>query len=361
MVTRPLLWRLASQLLTVLILAAIGFALLRQTGAAGASASAELEGGVITGLAAKLDKQTGASGETAVRFGSSAITCDQAGIQKVVDSVSSASIEANLRKLVQDDSKPTPNELISRHISSPGNKIKTDWARQQLVSYGLQDVSQNFTSGGYQLTNVIGRIPGTTTPNTVYAAGGHIDSTSEKKATHAPGADDNGTGTVAAMEAARVLKPFQPCLKSTLEFIGFNDEEEGMQGSASYANAIKTAKTFKGYINMDMLGTLDGTTACQFNLYSSSSRDLPLAQRLQSVGTKYNIGLPMTNQVNNAHDHDGASFWDANLPSVFATQCGEYDDEHYHSTTDLVQYVNFQQVTKITKSVVGALAELGMQ
>lgn len=42
----------------------------------------------------------------------------------------------------------------------------------------------------------------------------------------APGADDNGSGTVAVLEAARVLSPFE--FDYTIRFIAFDEEEIGL-------------------------------------------------------------------------------------------------------------------------------------
>jgi len=356
--TRNLVFKLT----IALVVAVLGFATIRMSGAAGFLVKAEAETGALAGAATALAQQTGSSGGSTVKFGggSGVFSCDQAGIQKLVDSVSSTNLETNLRKLVQDDSKPTPNELISRHISAPGNKVKVDWAKQMYASYGYEVISQDFSDGSYDLSNAVARLTGSATPNTVYGAGGHIDTTSENKSQVAPGADDNGTGTVAALEAARVLKQFQPCLKSTLEFVAFNDEEEAGDGSAIYADSVKS-RSPKGFFNMDMLGAPDGSTVCTHTYYNSDTRDAPFFDQAQTASTKYKIDLTMDKIFNDENNHDTANLWAANQPALFFSQCGEIQDEHYHSTTDNVQYVNFTQVTKVTKVVVAMLAELAME
>lgn len=340
----------------------LGVSLLASTRAATVTLSVEAESGSLAGKAATVAAAS-ASGGSAVTFGggaaggTGAVSCDQAGIQKLVDSVSATTIEANLRKLVQDDSKPTPNESISRHVSSPGNKIKTDWARQQYVSYGLEDASQQFSSGGYSLTNVVGRLAGSD-PNTLYAVSGHIDSISQSPKTVAPGAEDDGSGTVAAMEAGRVLKAFQPCMKASLDFVGFNDEEENMNGSPAYINAVKS-KTFKGMYNLDMVGyTPNGE--CFINFYNSNTRDKPLYEKVGSVNTKYNIGMKSSNQSYNSDDVDAWQFWNKNLPSVYGADCATDSYPDYHKTSDSVKNINFTQMAKVTKLMVASLAELSL-
>lgn len=360
--------------LTLLAVAAVvglaGITLWAATSAATVTLSAEAENGAPTGNAAPATI-AGASGSSAVRFasggGTGAFSCDQAGVQQLVNSVSQSSIDTLMREIVQDDTKPKPNQLISRHVSSPGNKQKTDWARAKFTSWGLNDVSQNFTSDGYSLTNSIGRINGTTTPNTIYGAGGHIDSISENPKTLAPGADDDASGTVMAMEAGRVLVKFKHCLKSTLDFVGFNDEEENMKGSEVYVNSVKSSagKSMKGFYNADMVGYTKGADCLKSD--SNLSVDTALAKKIVDMNSKYGVGVNVTTGKYSVDDIDNSSFWSANLPSVYLVDCAtEVDADvypNYHSTKDTVTASNISmtQITKLTKLVVAAMAEYGMQ
>jgi hypothetical protein len=74
--------------------------------------------------------------------------------------------------------------------------------------------------------NVIGRFPGETPWEIIIGA--HIDSASPE----IPGADDDGSGIAAMLEAARVLaaRPH----RSTLVFVAFCGEEAGLVGSKSF-------------------------------------------------------------------------------------------------------------------------------
>lgn len=350
-----------------LIVTVVGTSLWLTTQASSFVRSAEAESGTIAGPAVSVDT-AGASGAAAVRFGTTAgPSCGQSDIRRLVDQVSQANIEANLRKLVQDDTKPAPNQSISRHVSSPGNKQKTDWMKQQLVAYGLGDISQNFTSAGYSLTNPAGRLVGTAAPNTIYGIGAHIDSTSEKPATLAPGAEDDGSGVAVVMEVARVLAPYRSCLKSSVDFIGFNDEEENMKGSVTYVNAVKngSGKTFKGMLNLDMVGFTKGGECIKAD--GNLTVDTPLTQKIVQMNGTYGVGLDITAGRYTYEDIDNASFWDAKLPSVYLVDCatevdaGEYP--HYHESTDTVtaSNISFPQLTKLAKVLVATLAELAGQ
>lgn len=294
-------------------------------------------------------------------------SCTQADIQQLVNSVSEANIRANLQGLVQDDSKPKPNELISRHVSSPGNQVKVTWAKQRMASYGLQVIEQPFTSGGYKLQNAVARVNGSN-PNVLYAVGGHIDTMNNFDEDYdpkqpAPGADDDGAAVAVAMEAGRVLKGYERCLKSSIDFVGWNDEEEEMNGSNAYIEKIG-GKTFKGAISMNMIGyTPNGE--CLKNAVRKGM-DTSLAKKLTDMNAKYNIGLNVAVSASDADlGDDAGNFWDADLPAVYPIECATEDDAEeypgYHTKNDTTKNVNFSQLTKTTKIVVAALAELASQ
>jgi hypothetical protein len=116
----------------------------------------------------------------------------------------------------------------------------------------LQDV---FSSMGLQVSlqgtymNVIGELPGTTTPENVYIIGAHYDHVSNDR----PGGDDNASGTAGVLEAARILSQYQ--FESTIRFVGFNAEEDGLLGSRDYVDSyvIPHQENIVGMTNLDMI------------------------------------------------------------------------------------------------------------
>jgi len=53
-----------------------------------------------------------------------------------------------------------------------------------------------------------------------------------------PGVTDDGSGTAAVMELARVMSQFE--FEKTIVFIAFAGEEEGLIGSSLYARKART-------------------------------------------------------------------------------------------------------------------------
>ena len=82
--------------------------------------------------------------------------------------------------------------------------------------------------------NVVAEIKGTEKPDEVVIVCGHLDSWNSPGS---QGANDNGTGTVTAMEAARILEAAHARPKRTIRFILWSGEEQGLLGSLGYVKA----------------------------------------------------------------------------------------------------------------------------
>ncbi|HVX89909.1 MAG TPA: M20/M25/M40 family metallo-hydrolase [Gemmatimonadales bacterium] len=80
--------------------------------------------------------------------------------------------------------------------------------------------------------NVVAEIRGSERPGEVVIVGGHYDSWDLSQ-----GVTDNGTGSMAAMEALRIIQASGLKPKRTIRAILFGSEEEGLIGSAEYAAA----------------------------------------------------------------------------------------------------------------------------
>lgn len=85
-------------------------------------------------------------------------------------------------------------------------------------------------------------MPGKTRPQESIVLGAHFDSITQKWGeTHAPGADDNASGSANLLEALRILLT-QPQPDRTIEFFWYAGEESGLLGSAEIADQYKAQK-----------------------------------------------------------------------------------------------------------------------
>jgi Zn-dependent M28 family amino/carboxypeptidase len=94
------------------------------------------------------------------------------------------------------------------------------------------DIKASHSEGEVEVYNTVAEIKGTEKPDEVVIIGGHLDSWDL-----GTGATDNGTGTMAVLEAARALKAVGAKPRRTIRFILFSGEEQGLHGSKKYVEA----------------------------------------------------------------------------------------------------------------------------
>lgn len=114
--------------------------------------------------------------------------------------------------------------------------------------------------------SIIATIPGRT--NSTIILGAHQDSINltAPMTGGAPGADDDGSGTVTILEVFRALLGSQDLLDrkadNTIEFHWYSGEEGGLLGSQAVFNEYKkTGRVVKAMLQQDMTGYIEGTLA----------------------------------------------------------------------------------------------------
>jgi leucyl aminopeptidase len=112
--------------------------------------------------------------------------------------------------------------------------------------------------------SIIATIPGK--KNSTVVIGAHQDSINLflPSILAAPGADDDGSGTVTILEAFRVLLSSEAIVKgeaeNTVEFHWYSAEEGGLLGSqAIFSEYEKTGRDVRAMLQQDMTGYVQGT------------------------------------------------------------------------------------------------------
>ena len=111
----------------------------------------------------------------------------------------------------------------------------------------------------------------------------------------APGANDDGSGTVLSMELARVFAESGIEFDATLVFMTVAGEEQGLVGAGAHAKKAKAEKTpIQAWFNNDIVGGSrggDGTTdSATIRIYSEGPEDSPsraLAMFTARTGAAY--------------------------------------------------------------------------
>ncbi|MBF9220901.1 M28 family peptidase [Hymenobacter ruricola] len=193
-------------------------------------------------------------------------------IQKLVDEISAKNLEADVRKLVSFGTRHTLSDTQSptRGIGAARNWVRDEFLKYSKAGGGRMTVEMDtFTirpdgrriNRPVLMANVLATLPGTDPTDTrVILVSGHIDSrvSDVMNATaDAPGANDDGSGTVLVMELARVLAGQRfPC---TLKFVAVQGEEQGLYGSGHLAErAKKEGWNLIAMLNNDIVGNSHG-------------------------------------------------------------------------------------------------------
>lgn len=209
--------------------------------------------------------------------------------------------------------------------------------------------------------NVIAEKPGLNPSAGIVIICGHLDDMPSSGL--APGADDNGSGSVAVLHAAELLTPYN--FESTLRFVLFTGEEQGLLGSAVYAQMVQN-EDIRGVLNMDMIAW-DNQGGPNMDLHASSSvaGSVALAQLYADAISAYEINLTPAVYSNGTTASDHASFWTYSIPAFLAIENYRSDgaipndfNAYYHTSSDRTQYFNQTYFTNMTKASVATFAHM---
>jgi len=106
------------------------------------------------------------------------------------------------------------------------------------------DTNVRFVDDNPMAYNIIGEIPGTDPSAGYVMAGAHFDSWAA-----GDGAVDNGSGSVAILEAARILASTGARPKRTIRFALWNGEEQGLLGSLAYVRQHLASRAGEGDVD----------------------------------------------------------------------------------------------------------------
>ncbi len=211
--------------------------------------------------------------------------------------------------------------------------------------------------------NIVATIPGTISPEKECVIVAHYDSYSTIDPMNtAPGANDNATGTVAVMEAARLCAGKQ--FENTVKFIAVSGEEMGMFGSDYYAfKARDEDRNIIGVVNGDMIGypTTSDTARLITGSYQTLNR---LVDSAAVYNQRYGIGLTLVPVIDNTGASDYGPFalagYDAlDIAEGTAEEIWGGADPYYHKPTDTYDKLHPGMIKKGVQLMLATVTELG--
>jgi hypothetical protein len=246
--------------------------------------------------------------------------------------------------------------LLSRNVLHPHNDLAADFIFQTLNRFGLSTYNQNYSSTG---RNVYGIKTGTDYPDQKFIICAHYDDSPVQPP--APGADDNGSGTTAVLEAARILS--QVPTPYTIIFALWDEEEIGHFGSSYFAQqAYLSGEDILGVVNLEMFGW-DGNNDGLIDIHTRPiAHSVEFANLIKYIENLYSLGLSpiIYNPGTNASDH--GSFWIYGYSALVFSEAfygGDFNP-FYQTTNDRIEHFNLDYFHALSKLAVATIAHLAL-
>ncbi len=225
--------------------------------------------------------------------------------------------------------------------SAAGRELSRQWLTQEYRALGF-NVFQHTYEGG---ANLIAEKPGTSGKVLILSA--HMDSVGNS------GANDDGTGTIAALLIAKSLKDFNN--KHTLRIVAFDNEEQGLVGSNKYVKTLNPAQII-GDIQMEMMA-YNSRNDGKFHVIDCDRSDsLFLTESVMK--SVQSLGLPLTRVKACTDRSDHSAFWSQKIPAIVLSEnfFGGDGDRCYHKKCDILdERLNLKYASFIATAVANAI------
>lgn len=311
----------------------------------------------------------------------------------ITEHVDLGTTQAGIRKPISFPHKPTHRDAITPLLSELNKsnmkthleKLTSFHTRYYKSSYGAQSgawllsqVEETVKASGvanvtvapflhpWGQNSVIATIPGK--KESTIVIGAHQDSINLwiPSILAAPGADDDGSGTVTILEAFRVLLASDLIQsgppENTVEFHWYSAEEGGLLGSqAIFSSYEKEGRDVKAMLQQDMTGfvkkTIDEGKPESVGVITDYV-DPALTDFIKKVIKTY-CDIPYVETKCGYACSDHASASKAGYPSAFVIESAfEDSSDHIHSTSDVISTLSFDHMLQHAKLTLGLAYEL---
>ena len=301
----------------------------------------------------------------------------QAGGKQPVDAGAAVSVQADPRigeivaDVSQDQLRETLESLMvfpTRWSESQGFGEVEDWMAR---AFEARDPAsgQNATRQGYVMpsgnarNNILWGDPMSGRP--VILIGAHLDTISELPKLSAPGANDNGSGIVAMLEAQRVLAAHS--FDHEIVFVAFTGEEQDLLGSRACAErAAQDGWPIALMVNLDMVGlrppTPDFPLVIEYDQGNvRPSNDAPARAYGEAAADLAAAHTTLVTSHTDIWDSDYMPF-EAEGFTCIGFYDGGADSDEYHTTGDVIELVDFARLEQVTRLLVATVsAAAGLQ
>jgi carboxypeptidase Q len=184
------------------------------------------------------------------------------------------------------------------------------------------EMTNSFSNKPLDVYNTVAEIKGSEKPDEVVILGAHLDSWDL-----GTGSTDNGTGSMAVLEAARALAKLNLKPKRTIRFVLFSGEEEGLCGSVKYVEAHKAELEKISGVLVHDTGTGKVLTLALHDNY----QDREIVDQVLAPLKELKLLEPTMMHMSGT---DHLSFNEVGVPGFWALQDGAEYSKTHHSQSD---------------------------
>ncbi len=171
------------------------------------------------------------------------------------------------------------------------------------------------------------------------------------------GANDDGSGTVSVIAAARALALLKERPKRSIVFMTFFGEEEGLIGSEYYAHhPVWPLEKTVAQLNLEQVGRTDSTEGRQIANATLTGFDYSdLTSYVQRAGASTGIRIYKHARNSDAYfgDSDNFSLAEEGVPAE--TLAVAFDFSDYHAVGDEWQKIDYDNMAKVDRAVALAM------
>ena len=255
------------------------------------------------------------------------------------------------------------------------------YIEQALAGFGYALKRQEYEAGGQKVRNIevsVANVAKDARPERIFIIGAHYDS-----ALGAPGANDNGSGTAAVLELARLLKTVRPSYGTEIKFVFFVNEEPPWfmgeeMGSMRHARELKRqGQNVAGALILETIGWYSNKPDSQRlppgleKQYPSTGNFIAFVGTLESsalvrqalAAFKDHSDFPAHGLAAPAHVmgvtlSDHSSYNRHGYPALMITDTAFLRYPYYHTTEDTPDKVDTDSMARVVEGLARTIQSL---
>ena len=246
-------------------------------------------------------------------------------------------------------------ELVGQDVLAMAAKVDASGKEPKRIDTGkiVTVASASFRDHEASADNIVGLLPGSDPElaKQYVVVGAHYDHIGvDMRGRVGPGADDNGSGTVALLEVAQALGAAKP--RRSILVCSFAAEEDNLLGSRALCDSPPVPKdAMVAMLNMDQIGRGPTDLVAVLGLMENPSLDSLLDRALKLEPTKIKTVLRRKGQeLYERSDH--FNFHLMGVPALFFFENLPLDEnKDYHTWRDTVDLVDIDKVAREARLV----------